>query len=1066
LSERLPDYMMPAAFVFLGALPLTANDKVDRRALPEPERKAGAFRAPRTPRETILTDIFADVLQLDRVGIDDDFFALGGHSLLATRVVSRVRSILGAELSIRMLFESPTVAALAPRLHRDAGVHAPLEPQPRPERVPLSFAQQRLWFLHRMEGAHALYNIPLALRFAGAVDADALERAINDVVARHEILRTIFPDEHGVPYQQVLHDVHVPLHRHAANVTFALAEEIPLHASLIARGPDEHVLLLTLHHIAADGWSLGPLKRDLAHAYAARLRGEAPSWRALPVQYADYALWQRNALGEVMARQLEEWREALRDAPEELLLPVDRRRPAVISHRGGVVPFAMDAALHRQLLDLARDAGATLFMVLQAAFAALLSRHGAGDDIPIGTPVANRGERATEELIGFFVNTLVLRTDLSGRPTFRELVRRVRDFALEAYGRADVPFEQLVDALQPERSLGRHPLFQVMIVLDDSPDADDDPIQRDLAKFDLTLGLRERSGGNGIDAALEYSSDLFDRETVESMAARFVRLLEAAVAQPEVPLARLDILTAAERALPASSVTPQPPLLLELFASQVRRTPDATAIIATGRTLTFAELNARANAVAHELLARSIGAESLVAVCLPRSIDLVVALLGILKAGAAYLPIDPEHPQARIDEILADAQPSLVLDRATFDAIDTHATHDPQITLHADQRAYVLYTSGSSGKPKGVVIAHRELSHYLAWARERYETGAGSGAPINTAIGFDATITSLYLPLLSGRPVMLLPEERQLEALADLLNGGVELTLVKLTPAHLEVLRGLVDASKIRARRFVVGGEALQSEVAAYWQRHVPLINEYGPTETVVGCCIHDVVEDDVAIGRATPGTRLYILDDVLEPVPFGVAGELYIGGAQVGRGYLERRALTAERFVADPYASEPGARMYRTGDLVRRRRDGALEYHGRTDAQVKIRGFRIEPGEIEAALTAQPGVRQAAVIAREQQLVAYIVGDARESDLRDALAQRLPDSMIPAAFVMLDALPLTANGKLDRRALPAPERRVEGYRAPRNRQEEILCAVFAEVLRLDRVGIDDNFFRLGGDSI
>jgi amino acid adenylation domain-containing protein len=1079
LRERLPDYMIPSAFVSMDALPLTPNGKLDRRALPDPERRSGAYRAPRTPVEEILSALFAEVLKRDRIGIDDDFFAHGGHSLLSARLVSRVRAVLDVELAVRTVFEAPTVAQLAAELHKfkapagRAGLCSSAALQlcsssPRPERVPLSSAQQRLWLLHRIEGAGAAYNVPIALRISGALDADALDRALRDVVAKHESLRTIFPDDEGVPYQRVL-ERGAPLLReslteeelparlaHAAATSFDLRNETPLRAWLFAVAEEEHVLLLVLHHIAADGWSLGPLLRDLADAYAAR------RLRPLPVQYADYALWQR-AIDTRASLQF--WRNALAGMPEELQLPFDRARTEAVRHRGDVVRAELDADSHARLNELARACGATPFMVLHAAFAALLSRLGAGDDIPIGTPVANRAERNTEDLVGLFVNTLVMRTDVSGRPSLRELVRRVRAFALDAYAHQDLPFEQLVDALAPERSLSRHPLFQVMLVHEHGDEpvlalpglrVRPEPYGRDAAKFDLTLGIRNRA------LTLEYSTDLFDRETSQSIVTSFADLLHFALRNPDTPLHA----SGTPASPPADAGGVPPPPLPDLFEQQAALTPDAIALIAGDTSLTYAQLNASANQLAHHLIAQGITPESLVAITLPRSPELIIAILGVLKSGAAYVPIDPSYPPSRIEQMRTGTA-------LTITTIETEGpTHNPTRALHPKNPAYVLYTSGSTGTPKGVVIAHHELSTYLQWARERYNTTAGTGAPINTAIGFDATVTSLFLPLISGRPVILLPEDRQLEALAELLED--ELTLVKLTPAHLEALRTLIGDRKIGAKLFVVGGEALQPDLANFWRERVTLINEYGPTETVVGCCIHEMARRRpapadaaasraaalVPIGTATPGTHLYLLDNDLNEVAFNVAAELYIGGEQLGRGYLDRPALTAERFVADPHRA--GSRMYRTGDLAKRRRDGVLEFLGRADGQVKIRGFRIEPAEIEAALTAQPHVKQAAVIARDGQLVAYIVGNVDEGALRE----RLPDFMIPSAFVQLDALPLTPNGKLDRRALPAPQIEAAGYRAPRTREESLLCALFAELLHVDRAGIDDNFFRLGGDSI
>ncbi|HEX6642970.1 MAG TPA: amino acid adenylation domain-containing protein, partial [Thermoanaerobaculia bacterium] len=731
---------------------------------------------------------------------------------------------------------------------------------------------------------------------------------------------------------------------------------------LLKLGAEEHILLRTFHHIVVDGWSLAIFNRELAALY------EGKTLPALSLQYADYAMWQREA---ALDEGLQYWKQQLAGIPEQLRLPLSHPRPPRATYDGARLDMRVAPEQLSRLRALSGEG--TLYMTLLAAFALLLDRYGAEEDVVIGTPIAGRQETQLEQLIGFFVNSLVMRVRVQPAMTFRALLERVRQLTLDAYRHQDVPFERLVEELSPGRSLNTAPLFQTMFALQNAPveplrlrGLEVEPLPMDEMRVRLDLELHAVERDSGLDLTWLYNVALFDRTRIEQMARDYATLLDAVTERPDAPL-----FTIAARALtqPATARV-EYPTLPELFERQVAQTPDAIAIIDGNETLTFAEVNARAEEVARELMARGIGPESLVPVSLRRSPELVITLLGVMKAGAAYVPIDPDLPKARIDAILA--------------AIGAPASRRlARRRPAADHPAYVLYTSGSTGTPKGVVIAHRELSAYLAWARERYRSDEGEGAPINTAIGFDATVTSLYLPLISGRPIILLPEDRQLEALAELLNSGADLTLVKLTPAHLDALRGLVDVSKVRARKFVVGGEALPAEVAEYWRPHVAIFNEYGPTETVVGCCVHEVTGDDVPIGRATPGTRLYVLDRALQPVPAGVAGELYIAGAQLGRGYLHRPALTAERFVADPHAGERGARMYRTGDIARFRDDGILEYHGRADEQVKIRGFRIEPGEIEAALTAQPDVAHAVVIAREQQLVAYVVGTAREATLR-----------------------------------------------------------------------------------
>ena len=1102
LAQRLPEHMVPAAVVVLRELPLTVNGKIDRHALPAPDRTSHGYRAPRTPGEEMLCAIFAEVLQLERIGVDDDFFDHGGHSLLATRVVSRVRATLGVELAIRTLFEASTVAELAPRLRRDAAPGEPLRPQARPARLPLSYAQQRLWFLYRIEGASPTYNIPLALRLDGQLDAAALEAALGDVVERHESLRTIFPEDDGQPWQKVLTraDAGVRLIRDGAGlaegaaVAFELCAEIPLRAWLFTASADSHVLLLVVHHIAADGWSLGPLARDLAEAYAARRQGEAPAWRPLPVQYGDYAIWQRNWLEQALPRQLAFWRAALAGAPEELRLPADHPRPATTSYRGDVVGFQVDAALHRQLRQFARANGASFFMVMQAAFAALLCKLGAGDDIPIGTPIAGRGERAAEDLVGLFANTLVLRSDVSGDPSLRELVRRVRAFALDAFEHQDLPFEQLVEALKPERALGRNPLFQVMLLVEQAVHAElslpglvvrGEPYSGDIARFDLTLSVRERLGKDGeplgIDAGLEYSLDLFERATLEAMARRLLRLLQAAMAAPDAPLHRLDLLDADERqTLLGAAAQLQGdggPGVAELFAAQAARTPTARALVCDGEVLSYAELAARVQRLAANLRARGIGPESLVGIELERGSEMVVALLGVLAASAAYLPLDPEYPAARRADMVADAAPALVLGRDLALAASDGRAAPPQSALAAHP-AYVIYTSGSTGRPKGVVITRGALSTFVDAIAAQVTFAPGQRHLAVTTIGFDISILEILVPLCRGAEVWLADRDtaRDPRRLAALI-GAARPTSMQATPSHWRMLVQQ-DPDCLSGLRILCGGEALPRELArSLHERGAAVLNLYGPTEATIWSSVHPLRPADldaaagavVSIGRALAGYRMLVLDASLEPVPAGVVGELYVAGPALARGYLKRPALTAERFVADPHGA-PGERLYRSGDLVRWRADGGLDFLGRADEQVKLRGFRIEPGEIEALLKRQESVADAAVIVREQALLAYVVAKAGQvastEALRRALAEQLPDYMVPAAFISLERMPLTANGKLDRRALPDPVWSGGVYREPGTPLEAQLSSLFADVLGLERVGVDDNFFASGGHSL
>ncbi|MBQ0881644.1 non-ribosomal peptide synthetase [Streptomyces sp. RT42] len=1158
LWGRLPEFMVPTAFVTLDALPLTPNGKLDRKALPAPEYDGEpAGRGPRGPREEILCALFADVLGVARVGIDDGFFDLGGHSLLASRLVSRIRTALGVELSVRQFFETPTIAGLSGVLDGAAAARTPLVARERPRRVPLSPAQQRLWFLHQFEGPSATYNVPTALRLSGPVDRAALGRAIDDVLERHESLRTVFAvDDDGSwqivlpadPSARRLEVVDVTAEEveervaDAARHVFDLTADIPFLARLFRVSETDHVLLLLVHHIAGDGWSMAPLARDLTAAYAARRAGDAPGWEPLPVQYADYALWQRDVLGDesdpesVAARQLVYWKEALAGLPEQLELPTDRPRPATAGYTGDRIAFTVPPALHARLTELARATHSSLFMVTQAAFAALLTRLGAGEDIPIGTAVAGRNDAATEDLVGFFVNTLVLRTDTGGNPTFRELLGRVREGDLAAYAHQEVPFERLVEAVNPARSLAHHPLYQVMITFNNtadrnapraaSGDGDGDALVNatrmtagtGVAKFDLSLTFGERhdaSGGPaGMRGSLEYRTELFDRETAESLISRLLGVLGSVTADPDLPIGGIGLLDPAERRqlLQEWNDTARPQregTLPELFEEQVARTPRDPAFSADGTTLTYAELNSRANRLAHLLAESGAGPEQVVAISLPPSVEMGVAVLAVLKTGAAYLPVDPGSPRERIATMTEDAAPvcalttSAVPDGVFPDELPRLLLDDPDVTarlaaqpvhdltdedrtqpLSPWNAAYIIYTSGSTGRPKGVLVEHQPVLNYLAVSAELYPGVAGH-ALLHSPLSFDLTVTGLFAPLLNGGCVHLADLEELHERALD---GEVpadlpQVTFLKATPSHLPLITGLPGVC-VPDGELVLGGESLTGRaVRALLAAHpgARVLNEYGPTETIVGCTTWRVeTPDDLAdgvltIGRPFPNTRMLVLDPYLQPVPAGVPGELYVSGVQLARGYLNRPGQSASRFVADPFG-EPGERMYRTGDIVRWNRHGDLEFISRVDDQVKIRGFRVELGEVESALSRHPAVPEAVAVVREdrpgdRRLVAYLVADAgpvpSDGELREWLRESLPDYMVPSAFVRLAELPLTANGKLDRGRLPAPDYVAAGTgRAPTTAREELLCALFAEALGLESVGVDDGFFDLGGDSI
>ncbi|MBA5714134.1 non-ribosomal peptide synthetase [Bacillus subtilis] len=1157
MGASLPDYMVPAAFVEMDELPLTPNGKLDRKALPAPDFSTSVSdRAPRTPQEEILCDLFAEVLGLARVGIDDSFFELGGHSLLAARLMSRIREVMGAELGIAKLFDEPTVAGLAAHLDLAQSARPALQRAERPEKIPLSFAQRRLWFLHCLEGPSPTYNIPVAVRLSGELDQGLLKAALYDLVCRHESLRTIFPESQGTSYQHILDaDQACPeLHvteiaekelsdrlAEAVRYSFDLAAEPAFRAELFVIGPDEYVLLLLVHHIVGDGWSLTPLTRDLGTAYAARCHGRSPEWAPLAVQYADYALWQQELLGNeddpnsLIAGQLAFWKETLKNLPDQLELPTDYSRPAEPSHDGDTIHFRIEPEFHKRLQELARANRVSLFMVLQSGLAALLTRLGAGTDIPIGSPIAGRNDDALGDLVGLFINTLVLRTDTSGDPSFRELLDRVRKVNLAAYDNQDLPFERLVEVLNPARSRATHPLFQIMLAFQNTPDAElhlpdmESSLRINSvgsAKFDLTMEISEDrladGTPNGMEGLLEYSTDLFKRETAQALADRLMRLLEAAESDPDEQIGNLDILAPEERSSMVAdwqSVSEKIPhaCLPEQFEKQAALRPDAIAVVYEDQALSYAELNERANRLARMLISEGVGPEQFVALALPRSLEMAVGLLAVLKAGAAYLPLDPDYPADRIAFMLKDAKPAFIMtntkaanhippvenvpkivldDPELAEKLNTYPAGNPKNKdrtqpLSPLNTAYVIYTSGSTGVPKGVMIPHQNVTRLFAATEHWFRFSSDDIWTMFHSYAFDFSVWEIWGPLLHGGRLVIVPHHvsRSPEAFLRLLvKEGV--TVLNQTPSafyqFMQAEREQPDLGQALSLRYVIfGGEALElSRLEDWYNRHPEnrpqLINMYGITETTVHVSYIELDRSMAAlranslIGCGIPDLGVYVLDERLQPVPPGVAGELYVSGAGLARGYLGRPGLTSERFIADPFGP-PGTRMYRTGDVARLRADGSLDYVGRADHQVKIRGFRIELGEIEAALVQHPQLEDAAVIVREDQpgdkrLAAYVIPSEETFDtaeLRKYAAERLPDYMVPAAFMTMKELPLTPNGKLDRKALPAPDfaAAVTG-RGPRTPQEEILCDLFMEVLHLPRVGIDDRFFDLGGHSL
>ena len=996
--------------------------------------------------------------------------------------------------------------------------------------IPLSYAQRRLWFLNRLEGPSATYNVPGALRLRGPLDRQAMAAAINDVIGRHEALRTVFPDVEGEPYQQILgiQDARLNLEvsepadlmaamGHAATYVFDLAGPRPLiRVTLFVIGPDEHVLMIVMHHICGDGWSTAPLLRDIGRAYQARSQGRVPDWEPLPVRYVDYTLWQAELLGDaddpgsVLAGQLAFWAKELAGAPQCLPLPADRPRPPYATYRGDAVPLTIDAELHARLADLARKTGATLFMVLHAGLAVLLSRWGGGLDIPVGSPLAGRIDKALDDLVGFFVNTVVLRTDLSGDPSFSELLGRVRETALTVQENQDAPFELVVEHLNPERSPARNPLFQVMLnYLSASMPADllpglsaeIEPVRTPTAKVDLSFTLSECFGPDGrpggLDGDVAYALDLFDRESAEALADGLVRVLAAVVAAPDVPVSRVAVLAAEEqrallelgRGLPAVT---GPALVPDLFAARAAAEPELTALVCGDVVLSFGELAGRVNQLARWLIAAGAGPGDPVAVALPRSADSIVALLGVLTAGAMYVPVDASYPPDRVRFMLADAAPVVVITTAELANLGELGLADGPVgaterrkPLAPPDPAYMIYTSGSTGRPKGVVVSHESLTNLFAFLRGRLiepaaqRAGRRLRAGLVTAMSFDVS-WNMVLCLLAGHELHVLEDNvrRDAHALVGYLREH-EVDLTEVTPSYAEqlVAEGLLRRGGPSV--LIVSGEAVGAGLWGQIGRAdgVTGWNGYGPTECTVYTTTASVAGDRPVIGNPVRGARLYVLDEWLRPVPVGVPGLLYAAGTLVAVGYRGRPGLTAERFVADPFQAG-GGRMYRTGDLVRWTRDGVLEFLGRADDQVKIRGFRIEPAEVAAVLAESPQVAQAAVIARKDRLIAYLVPANRSNDsgpdqkdtdqkeLRRHAMTRLPDYMIPSAFVTLDALPLTPNGKRDRTALPKPQYPARTARTARTAREEALCCLFAEVLDLDSVGAEDNFFALGGHSL
>ncbi|WBB51960.1 non-ribosomal peptide synthetase [Verrucosispora sp. WMMD573] len=1165
LGARLPAAMVPASIVPLAALPSLPNGKVDRSALPAPGTRppgddpdhvapddvAPDHVAPRTETERAVATLMSELTGVERIGVSDDFFTLGGHSLLAIRLAHRLRRRFGLELTVATLFEGRTVERVAAAI--DADTTPDSEPQivpvPRDSALPTSFGQQRLWFLDQLEPGSAEYLIPMVYHLTGKLDTATLRRAVEQVSARHEVLRTRYVGDSGVPRQLVDPPGPVPFDvvdltgtadaaqrartiiEAASARPFDLTHERPLRVTVVHTAVDEHLVALTLHHIAFDNWSLGIFLRELNEAYAAELAGAPWSTQPLPVQYADFAAWQRDRQADgTIGNQIEHWRSRLTGLVPVELAP-DRPRQPGRDLRGELLIVDIPQATGAAVRELGNQTGATLFMVLLAAFDVLLSRHTGRTDIAIGTPVAGRTRPETEDLIGFFVNNLVVRSDLSGNPTFLDLVDRVRRTALEAFANQEVPFEHLVDALQPDRDLSRNPLFQIMFEVQHTGAGNaastlagctatglDSGLS--VAKFDLTLSVMEQPDGR-LECWFEYATALFDRATIERLAGQYLRLLGGVTADPQARISELELLSVDERhtivrrwADPDADKLDllDPPgerhlSVPELFEQWVARTPDATAVVFGADRLGYAELNARANELAHRLRAMGVGPEVVVGSCLQRGIAPVVVLLAVLKAGGVYVPFDPEHPPERLRYMLADAGAQLVVTSGKF--ADRFAGHDrpvlivedgdrasgrpvtdPAPVTVPDNLAYIIYTSGSTGRPKGVMISHRAYAHHCRVIADYYGIRSGERVVQLSALTFDVAMDQIGATLATGAtivvsdPVFWTPNELP----AKLAQYGV--TIMEITPAYYrEMMESGVD--QLAGLKLInISSDVVTVADAQRWAAGgLPgrFLCTYGPTEATVTCMLNPVSGDladerstaTLHIGRAAAGTQVYVLDAEQRPLPVGVPGELYLGGVRLARGYHDRPELTAERFVPDPFATEPGARLYRTGDLVRLRPDGNVDFLGRLDTQVKIRGFRIELAEIEAVLARHPAVPAAAVVARDvgpgdKRLVAYLEWSHDTGpdldELRAYLRESLPSYMIPSAWVTVAALPLTPSKKVDRAALPDPKPSeidgARGYVAPRDPAEETIAGIWSDILGVERVGVDDDFFGLGGHSL
>ncbi|MGW5740794.1 amino acid adenylation domain-containing protein [Amycolatopsis sp. NPDC003861] len=1161
LGDRLPEYMVPVAVRRLERMPLTPNQKLDRGALPDPASWVsgrGADGDPLSPAERTVAGVWQDILGVADVGAADNFFELGGNSLVATRMAVRLRELFSVDLPVGDIFRHPTVrdlsSAITARADDRTGGLPDIIPSDTTEAVPASANQEQIWFISELDMGTRAYNYQGTVRLRGILDVAALRAALTDVVRRHEIMRTTFHNQDGELVQRI-HEpwpVELPVHdlsgitdddersaafnavlERAVGVDFDVAVLPLVRWSLVRLRADEHVFIHVDQHFVHDGWAWGVFLAELGRAYEAHTRGTGDVLPPLPFQYRDFALWQRDLLARgAFDDQLTYWRRELADLPETFTWKTTAHRPATTTQAGERLRHVIDPELYRALRRYCREREVSLFSFMLAGFDILVNRYTGQEDVVVGSTFANRPTRGCEQLMGMFINVVPMRGDLSADVTVGELVERTKGKVLAAFDNQDVPFREVVRAVAPRRDVTVHPIFQTMFSFHDAPVPGEvlpgmpsEIIERSnhTAKFDLNViviprieqlvGAQDEPDGPLV-VMWEYATSVFERDTAERMVAHYENILREMVAGPQRRISEIRMLGDDEwrRVVTEWNDTKADfgrwRTIVELFEERVAAVPDAPAIVAGTRTVAYRELNERANRLAHHLRGLGVGAESLVGVCVDHSVELFVALLGVLKSGAAYVPLDAEHPRERLGFILADTRAEVVVtvDRSIGVLPDTFTGHivrvdrdwpaitgcpgtDPEPVADAEALMYVMYTSGSTGTPKGVLVPHHGVANYLLWAVDGYGLAGASGAPMLGSIAYDLSVPNFLLPLIGGKDVTLLDPDRSLESLARLLRQPGDFSLLKITPGHLDVLRTMLAPGSVHSvRTFVVGADEVRPETVAGWRAIAPaarIIDEYGPTETVVGCSTY-VVPDDfdpaapVPIGRPIANTRMYALDDHLRPVPTGVAGELYIGGDCVARGYLNRPGMTARRFVPDPFAPTPGARLYRTGDVIRFAPDGNMEFLGRNDDQLKIRGYRVELGEVQARLMSHPGVADAVVAAwrdgdGHQRLAAYLVlaGEAEVpvTELREHLRRTLPEYMMPARFVVLDAMPLLRNGKVDRTHLPAPESVAElgdtaAATRPSTDTEHVVARVWADVLGVERVAVQDNFFDLGGHSL